>query len=251
MPGAFGKNVGTETGKYLKRMKNYQQKRRKSVYLKDIWLLCILAVLTFGIAGTVPAHAAQPRPDAADRMSAAVSGLPAPAAEIPETCNTLEAAVVPDTSAIAKAPEGILLDLADGEYSIECNMTGGSGKAGISSPALLTIRDGRAYVHLIWSSPHYDYMLIEGTRFENLTTDGGNSTFEIPVTVMDEGMEVIADTTAMGEPIEIRYVLTFYSDSIGDRGLVPQEAAKRVLAMALAVIIGGGILDHFVKKRRQ
>ncbi|MDO5132129.1 MAG: hypothetical protein Q4D81_03985 [Eubacteriales bacterium] len=150
-----------------------------------------------------------------------------------------------------KSPEAVRVDLDDGEYSIECNMTGGSGRASISSPALFVVRDGRAYARLIWSSTYYDYMLVDGVRYENLTTDGGNSSFEIPVTVMDEGMTVIADTTAMGDPVEIEYVLTFYSDSIGDRGLVPQEAAKKVLTVALVIIVAGGILNHFVKKSRQ
>lgn len=159
-----------------------------------------------------------------------------------------------ETNAAAEdgdVPEAVSVDLDDGEYSIECNMTGGSGRASISSPTYLTVRDGKAYAHLIWSSTYYDYMLIGSEKFLNQTTDGGNSTFDIPVTVMDEGMTVIADTTAMGDPVEIEYVLTFYSDSIGEKGLVPQEAAKKVLATALVVIIAGGILNFFVKRKRQ
>lgn len=38
----------------------------------------------------------------------------------------------------------------------------------------------------------------------------GNSTFEIPVSVFDKKMTVIADTTAMGTPHEIEYTLTFH-----------------------------------------
>ena len=147
--------------------------------------------------------------------------------------------------------EAVSVDLDDGEYSIECNMTGGSGRASISSPTILYVRDGKAYAHLIWSSTYYDYMLLGPEKYLNLTTDGGNSTFEIPITVMDEGMTVIADTTAMGDPVEIEYVLTFYSDSIGDKGLVPQEAAKKVLVVALIVLVAGGILNYFVKRKRQ
>ena len=157
----------------------------------------------------------------------------------------------PGGSLNGNVPEAVRVDLEDGEYSVECNMTGGSGRASISSPTILNVREGRAYAHLIWSSTYYDYMLIGGEKFLNQTTDGGNSTFDIPVTVMDEGMTVIADTTAMGDPVEIEYVLTFYSDSIGDKGLVPQEAAKKVLVVALAVIIIGGVLNYFVKRKRQ
>ena len=41
----------------------------------------------------------------------------------------------------------------------------------------------------------------------------GNSVFEIPVSVFNKAMEVIADTTAMGNPHEIAYTLTFDWDS--------------------------------------
>ena len=76
-----------------------------------------------------------------------------------------------------------------------------------------------------------------------------NSVFEIPILTMDEGMSVIADTTAMGAPHEINYTLTFYSDSIGSKSQLPQEAAKRVVAVAIVIIVGGGILNYFVNKR--
>lgn len=147
-------------------------------------------------------------------------------------------------------PDPVAVALPDGEYSIEVNMTGGSGRASVSSPTLLTVRGGHAYAKLLWSSAYYDYMIVDNAWFYNLTTDGGNSTFEIPVTVMDEAMSVVADTTAMGDPLEIEYTLTFYSDSIGEKGLIPQEAAKKVLLIAGAIILIGGVLNHFVKKRR-
>ena len=155
-----------------------------------------------------------------------------------------------DAGTEAETNEAVPVDLDDGEYSIECNMTGGSGRASISSPTILMVKDGRAYAHLLWSSTYYDYMLLGGEKFLNQTTDGGNSTFDIPITAFDEGITVIADTTAMGDPVEIEYVLTFYSDSIGDKGLVPQEAAKKVLIYAAVVIAVGGVLNYFVKRKR-
>jgi len=149
------------------------------------------------------------------------------------------------------APEPVTLPRTDGEYSIEVNLAGGSGRANVSSPTLLIVREGRAYARLLWSSPYYDYMVIGETIYENLTTDGGNSTFEIPITAMDDPMEVIADTTAMGDPIEIEYTLTFYSESLGDKSQIPQEAAKKVLYISLAIIVVGAVLNHFVKKKRK
>ena len=148
-------------------------------------------------------------------------------------------------------PQPVSLPRSDGEYSIEVNMVGGSGRAAISSPTLLIVRDGGAYARLLWSSPYYDYMIVEEEVYHNLSTDGGNSTFEIPITVMDEGMPVIADTTAMGDPVEIEYTLTFYAESIGDKGMIPQEAAKKVLLIAAVILVLGGILNWLLKKKRK
>lgn len=148
-------------------------------------------------------------------------------------------------------PEAMDISQADGEYSIEVNMTGGSGRASISSPTLLIVEDGKAYAQLLWSSSYYDYLILDGTYYYNLTTDGGNSKFEIPITAMDEPVKIIGDTTAMGDPVEIEYTLTFYSDSIGAKGEIPQEAAKKVLVIGLAIILVGGVLNYFVKKKRK
>jgi len=160
----------------------------------------------------------------------------------------------PDDDAQEAGPmtlEPVSLPRSDGEYSIEVNLAGGSGRASVSSPTLLIVREGKAYARLLWSSPYYDYMVIGETVYENLTTDGGNSTFEIPITAMDEPMEVIADTTAMGDPLEIEYTLTFYSESLGDKSRIPQEAAKKVLYISLAIIVVGAVLNHFVKRGRR
>lgn len=154
--------------------------------------------------------------------------------------------------AAAEALVPVSLDMDDGEYSIEVNMTGGSGRASISSPTLLIIRDGKAYARLLWSSVYYDYMIMEGDAyFYNMTEDGGPSCFEIPITAIDEPIPIIADTTAMGDPVEIQYTLTFYAETVGDKGQIPQESAKMVLVIAAAIIIGGGALNYIVKKKRE
>ena len=162
----------------------------------------------------------------------------------------LPAAGASGTAEYHLPPEAVEISRSDGEYSIEVNMTGGSGRASISSPTLLIVREGRAYARLIWSSTYYDYMIVEGETYHNLVTDGGNSVFEIPITALDKPMPVIADTTAMGEPLEISYTLTFYSDSVGDKGKIPQEAAKKVLLIALFILVAGGILNHFLKRKK-
>ena len=170
---------------------------------------------------------------------------------IEEAIKDYETGGVPEETVPVKEPEPVTLPMEDGEYSIEVNMTGGSGRASISSPTLLTVRDGKAYATLLWSSTYYDYMILEEKYYYNLTEDGGNSTFEIPITVMDEGMPVIADTTAMGDPVEIQYVLTFYEESIGTKDQIPQEAAKKVFVIAAVIIVAGGILNYRIKKKRK
>ena len=105
------------------------------------------------------------------------------------------------------------LELEDGAYIINVAMEGGSGKASITSPCRLEIKDGKAIAAIIWSSDKYDYMLVNDERFEPVTLEGG-STFEIPVEIFDAGMKVIGDTTAMSQPHEVEYTFTFDSESI-------------------------------------
>ncbi|MBQ3321469.1 MAG: hypothetical protein IJH05_01335 [Firmicutes bacterium] len=141
--------------------------------------------------------------------------------------------------------------MEDDTYSIEVNMIGGSGRASVSSPTWFIVKDGKAYARLLWSSSHYDYMKISGIKYENESTDGGNSTFTIPVAVFDQPIRVIADTTAMGDPVEIEYELTFYEDTINSVTKVPQEAAKRVIYIALIIIVVGGVLNLVLKRRKK
>ena len=146
---------------------------------------------------------------------------------------------------------GMEIDREDGEYSIQVDLEGGSGKATVTSPTILTVEDGRAYAQIQWSSSNYDYMIVDGKKYLPTNEEGMNSVYEIPILSMDEGMPVIADTVAMGAPHEIEYALTFYSDSIGSKSQLPQEAAKRVVAVAMVIIVGGGILNYFVNKKRR
>ena len=149
------------------------------------------------------------------------------------------------------AAQSLTLDKENGEYSIQVDLEGGSGKASVTSPTLITVKDGEVTANIQWSSSNYDYMIVDGEKYLPVNDEGTNSEFQIPVSVMDEAIPVIADTTAMGTPHEINYTLTFYSDSIGSKSQMPQEAAKRVVAVALVIIVGGGILNYFVNKRNR
>ncbi len=104
-------------------------------------------------------------------------------------------------------------DITDGEHTIEVTLDGGSGKASVDSPTVIR-KNGDEYTAVItWSSPYYDYMIVDGQRYEPVNTEG-NSVFEIPAADLDTPLRVIADTTAMSEPHEIEYTLTFDSSTI-------------------------------------
>ena len=98
--------------------------------------------------------------------------------------------------------------LADGAYTCDVTLEGGSGRATVESPAALTVADGRMTATIVWSSPNYDYMLVDGEKYLPTNTEG-NSTFEIPVAALDTPLDVVGDTIAMSTPHEIEYTLTF------------------------------------------
>ena len=101
----------------------------------------------------------------------------------------------------------------DGSYTIELTMEGGSGRASIQSPAQLAIADGAATAILEWSSPNYDYMLVNGEKYLPVNTEG-NSVFEVPVEALDVPLTMIGDTVAMSTPHEVEYTVTFHSETL-------------------------------------
>ena len=101
---------------------------------------------------------------------------------------------------------------ADGSYTCEVTLEGGSGRATVDSPAALTVADGKMTATIVWSSPNYDYMIVDGEKYLPTNTEG-NSTFEIPVSALGVPLSVVADTVAMSTPHEIEYTLTFSASS--------------------------------------
>ena len=97
---------------------------------------------------------------------------------------------------------------ADGSYTCEVTLEGGSGRATVESPAALTVENGKMTATIVWSSPNYDYMIVDGEKYLPTNTEG-NSTFEIPVAALGTPLAVTADTVAMSTPHEIEYTLTF------------------------------------------
>ena len=98
--------------------------------------------------------------------------------------------------------------LADGTYSVDVVFEGGTGKAKILSPAELVVKGGEAVVTVTWSSKNYDYMIVDGVKYMNLTP-GKSSSFSFPIKQLGKTMDVIGDSVAMSKPHEIEYKLTF------------------------------------------
>ncbi len=153
---------------------------------------------------------------------------------------------VPPITGHAAAP----VRLEDGEYSIDVKLEGGSGRATISSPAVLVVKNGCAYAKIEWSSSHYDDMKVEGEKYYPI--EGmENSTFEIPVTAFDTPVAVIGDTTAMSMPHEVEYTLTFYEDSV-----ISADASawnmEKTFCLIVAILMAGAavyIIFRLVQKR--
>ena len=115
--------------------------------------------------------------------------------------------------AFKEVSDAASLGLADGEYTAEVTLEGGSGRASVQSPAKITVKDGKATAEIIWSSNKYDYMVVNGEHIDPISMEEF-SIFEIPVAAFDKPLAVSADTTAMSEPHEIEYTLCFSSASL-------------------------------------
>lgn len=106
--------------------------------------------------------------------------------------------------------------LADGTYSAQVALEGGTGRASVESPCTLTVKDGAVWAHVVWSSPNYDQMVVAGEQYLPVN-EKGDSEFDIPVADVDAPLAVQAETVAMSEPHMIDYTLTF-SDIAAQKG---------------------------------
>lgn len=106
--------------------------------------------------------------------------------------------------------------LADGEYTVEAVLSGGTGKAKLLNPTALTVSEGKMTATIVWSSSNYDYMIVNGDQYLPITTEGG-STFQIPVESLGVELPVTADTVAMGTPHEIAYTILLQADTVSPK----------------------------------
>lgn len=106
---------------------------------------------------------------------------------------------------------------ADGTYSVATTLQGGSGRTSVKSPSTLTVSGGQMTATVVFNSSNFTWMQVGGVTYNN-ANPGGNSTFNIPVSALDTGISVSAETVAMSEPHVINYVLTFSSSGVSMEG---------------------------------
>lgn len=162
-------------------MRNRQKMEERRRYRIRILLLLVMVVLVLSGCGA--------RSRSTDASAAQLSGT------------SLSAAGLRSFSELSEIP--------DGSYWIRVSMTGGSGRASISSPTGFYVKDGQATADIHWSSASYDYMKLDGVRYNAFTDAAGHSAMTIPVSALNTAIPVLADTTAMSKPYEIEYQLSF------------------------------------------
>ncbi len=150
----------------------------------------------------------EPEPSETPEPSMEPTAAPDPA---PDPTATPEPTAAPDPTP-SPAPAQTVPE--DGNYTADVTLSGGTGRAAVLSPAALRCSNGQFTATIVWSSPNYDYMKVNGVRYDLVSAPGENSAFEIPVAAFDQALAVIADTVAMSEPHEIEYTLTFDSASL-------------------------------------
>ena len=129
----------------------------------------------------------------------------------------------------------------DGIYTVEVSLNGGSGKASITTPAEITVENGKMTLKVEWSSSKYDLMIVGGENYYPVNTEG-NSQFLIPLSSVGEPLSVQAETVAMSEPHLIDYEIVFDASTVRAQGGVSVPvivgcAAAVLCAAAVAAVI--------------
>ena len=107
--------------------------------------------------------------------------------------------------------------------------SGGSGRVEITCPQL-TLEGGAATASIVFSSPNYTTVSLDGVVYEGAHTEGA-TVFELPVP-LNRAFDIAAVTTAMSKPHEITYTLFVRLDAAG--GGVPGLAYESSLALDYA-----------------
>lgn len=188
-------------------MQNQQKTNENGRYRMIVLLLSVVASLLSGCGARLGAA------DVAVTKSAQVVGKTEVSGESSsaDADKSSSAAQLSGTDLTAAGLRSFseLSEIPDGSYWIRVSMTGGSGRASISSPTGFYVKDGQATADIHWSSASYDYMKLDGVRYNAFTDAAGHSAMTIPMSTLDTAIPVLADTTAMSKPYEIEYQLSF------------------------------------------
>ena len=105
--------------------------------------------------------------------------------------------------------------LADGEYAAaDFSYSGGTGRVTLRCDGV-SVRGGAATARIVFSSPHYAYVKVDGVRYDGEHT-ADSSAFDLPVRLGEE-TRILGMTTAMSRPHEIAYALRVTpGERIGD-----------------------------------
>ena len=161
-----------------------------------------------------PTASPEAEPSATPNPTGAPSASPKPDAVSTPAPTAAPAPTSTPAPTPAPTPEPTPSVPADGTYTASVTLSGGTGRATVQSPCTLHCTGGKFSAVIVWSSPNYDYMKVNGVRYDLISAPGANSTFEIPVASFDTALPVIADTVAMSEPHEVEYALTFHSSTL-------------------------------------
>lgn len=98
--------------------------------------------------------------------------------------------------------------LKNGTYSPQSfSWSGGSGRLAYIKCSKITVKNGRSYATIVFSSSSYDALKASGTRYSK--SGGGLSTFVIPIK-LNTNNTIIGRTTAMSEAHWISYSIYAY-----------------------------------------
>ncbi len=152
------------------------------------------------------------------------------------------AASLPTSSLNAEGQKAVkessaVKDLPNGVYTCTPMLSGGTGRASISDPCQVTLHDGVGVARVEWSSQYYDYMIVGSTKYYPVN-NGGNSVFEIPISGFDVPIDVVADTTALSQPYEIEYQITFFSSSMQQKSSTNGPGWPIVVVVASMFVVG-------------
>ena len=170
--------------------------------------------VTFTVAVTEPT----PAPDSGEEPTATPTPSPTPA-PTPVT--------VPTPGKVNSSTS-----LKDGTYTPDkFSWSGGSGRTSISC-SKVTVKNGKAYATISFSSDSYAYVKASGSKYYGSVV-GGRSTFEIPVN-LNTNNRIVGMTTAMSADHEIEYTIYVYIAGAKDSA----NTAESTQAEQEAQIIG-------------